>query len=625
MNIGKPVKKLDEPVGWIMSGRNHRRKVRSLCILAVGAVALLSCSRANRLGAQTSEGETVWRVAAGDDLQKYLDQAKQGDTIILEAGTVFRGNFTLRAKLGSGVITIKGSAEDQLPAANRRVEPALHAASMPKLITPSTVSVITSENSAHEYRFLGIEFGVAEGVYVNDLIRLNYTGNTVELLPWGIEFDRCYIHGDPVKGGKRGIAMNSAYTVVKNSDIRDFIGIGQDSQTICSWSGTGPFLILNNHLEAAGENVMFGGSFPIIPYLVPSDIQIYGNHFYKPLAWKGKYAVKNLIELKAGRNVDIQYNVFENVWVSAQNGFAIAFTVRSCETGDHFWTIVKDVNFSNNVVLNAEGGGVKILGMDDLRQRCLTPAAGTVTTTVTAVSGQGTHFLMDFDGDRKISVNNTLRKVVKIIDDRNLVVDTPFPVDITQPVTFAYNIPEAGLASDIVIRNNLFDKIHPPDGSASGWLFFLANGPEDITIENNTGFPGAAVMLLDVKPSRHIIYRYNISSHGTLGFRGSGKQIGQATIDAYMLDSTVAGNVMTGAGAWGKLYPPGNFFPETIESVGFSDPATRDYSLVPASSFRGKGSNGRDPGADMSILKQVMQIVPTGQNIFDAGVGLAPQ
>src|SRR5690606_35569096 len=44
--------------------------------------------------------------------------------------------------------------------------------------------------------------------------------------------------------------------------------------------------IINNHLEAAGENILFGGADPKIPDLVPSNIEIRNNHFYKNPAWR---------------------------------------------------------------------------------------------------------------------------------------------------------------------------------------------------------------------------------------------------------------------------------------------------------------------------------------------------
>ena len=38
-------------------------------------------------------------------------------------------------------------------------------------------------------------------------------------------------------------------------------------------TGTGPYNIINNHLEGASENVMFGGADPDISNLVPADIE----------------------------------------------------------------------------------------------------------------------------------------------------------------------------------------------------------------------------------------------------------------------------------------------------------------------------------------------------------------
>ena len=77
--------------------------------------------------------------------------------------------------------------------------------------------------------------------------------------------------------------------------------------------------IINNYLEAAGgENVMFGGADQSIPDLIPSDIGIRGNYFFKPLTWKkddpsygGKHwTVKNLFETKNARRVVIDGNLF---------------------------------------------------------------------------------------------------------------------------------------------------------------------------------------------------------------------------------------------------------------------------------------------------------------------------
>ena len=75
-------------------------------------------------------------VRAGGDLQAALNAARPGDVITLEAGAVFRGNFTLPRKSGSDWIVIRSAASDNaLPPPGTRVNPAL-APVLAKLVTP---------------------------------------------------------------------------------------------------------------------------------------------------------------------------------------------------------------------------------------------------------------------------------------------------------------------------------------------------------------------------------------------------------------------------------------------------------------------------------------------------------
>ena len=159
------------------------------------------------------------------------------------------------------------------------------------------------------------------------------------------------------------------YTLIRNSYFADFKGDGFDTQAIAGWNGPGPYDIINNYLEGAGENIIFGGAPPKIKGVVPSDITIKRNHFYKPLEWcqfsnkwdGSKWTVKNFLELKMARRVTIEGNVFENNWHQAQAGFAIVFTVRTEQIAN--WAVVEDVNFVRNIIRHS-GGGVNILGMD---------------------------------------------------------------------------------------------------------------------------------------------------------------------------------------------------------------------------------------------------------------------
>ncbi len=58
-----------------------------------------------------------------------------------------------------------------------------------------------------------------------------------------------------------------------------------DTQAINGYNGPGPYTIVNNYLEAAGENFMLGGASPN-PQPDPRRHRVHGHHLYKPLAWR---------------------------------------------------------------------------------------------------------------------------------------------------------------------------------------------------------------------------------------------------------------------------------------------------------------------------------------------------
>ena len=315
-------------------------------------------------------GPTVWVVPAGGDFQAALDSAEPGDSILLEAGATYTGNFVLRAKSASATqyITIRSSAADSsLPPRGVRIDPA-YAPHLAKLQSPNSSPALATAPYAHHYRIELLEF-LANPRGLGDILTLGSGSsdqNSLSVVPHNLIVDRVYMHGGGSVGQKRGIALNSASTTIQNSYISDIKSSEQDSQAICGWNGPGPYVITNNYLEAAGENVMFGGADPSIPGLVPSDITFTGNHLAKQLAWRGQaWIVKNLLELKNAQRVTIEGNVLEHNWVAAQPGYAVLFTPRN-QSGTAPWSVVQDVTFTNNVVRYVSSA-LNILGTDDLR------------------------------------------------------------------------------------------------------------------------------------------------------------------------------------------------------------------------------------------------------------------
>jgi hypothetical protein len=305
-------------------------------------------------------------VAAGGNLQAAINAARPGDTIVLQPGATYIGNFLLPAPAGTpGFITIRTAADSRLPPAGRRIQPALHAALLAKIQSASSLPSIRTAVGAHHWRLELLEFGPTLG---GDIISFGGGGSdqaTSSVVPHDLVIDRCYIHGDPVTGQKRGIALNSAFTTIINSHISDIKASSIDTQAICGWNGPGPFVIENNFLQAAGENVMFGGADPKIPGLVPSDITLRLNHLSKPRSWQSaQWTVKNLLELKNARRVLIEGNVFEDNWPGAHGGMAIVFTPRN-QDGTAPWSVVSDVIVRFNIVRHV-GSGISITGYDDI-------------------------------------------------------------------------------------------------------------------------------------------------------------------------------------------------------------------------------------------------------------------
>ncbi|HEU4833261.1 MAG TPA: hypothetical protein VFS90_02560 [Pyrinomonadaceae bacterium] len=343
-----------------------------LAVVGIGVVVALK-QTAGTFTETIQNGKRIINVGPKDSLQAALNAANYGDTIVVQAGVTLSGNFTLPKKTGTGEIVIQSSRIGELPE-NVRVTPS-KSALFARLQTPNTDPVIATAPGAHHYRFQGIEFSTADSTkLVYDVVRLGggrKEQKTLDSVPHHLVIDRCYIHGFDTQDVQRGISLNSAETTITNSYISNIHGVGYDTQAIGGWNGPGPFHIVNNHLEGAGENIMFGGADSASEALLPSNIEIRGNYIFKPMSWKvghptyaGKHwTVKNLLELKSAKNVVIDGNVMENNWTDGQDGTSIVITVRNQECSAN-WSTVQQVKFTNNVVVTGQGG-MNFLGKDN--------------------------------------------------------------------------------------------------------------------------------------------------------------------------------------------------------------------------------------------------------------------
>src|ERR1035438_2801776 len=304
----------------------------------------------------------TWMVHAGDTLQQVLGKASCGDIIKLEAGATFSGSVLVPAKNcdDSHWIILRTSAPDSsLPTEGTRLTPCYAGVSSlagrPRWNCSSVTNVlakiefngsggsgpVTFSSGANHYRLIGLEVTrtVSQATVYN---LIEFSGPADHIV-----FDRLWIHGTAQDESVRGILLGqSRYVAVVDSFITDFHCVSRsgacgDAQAICGGIGDGPmgpYKILNNFLEASGENIMFGGGQGTPPH----DIEVRHNHMFKPMTWmKGQsgyiggrdgnsFIVKNLFELKNAQRVLLDGNILENNWGGfTQVGFAILLTPKN--------------------------------------------------------------------------------------------------------------------------------------------------------------------------------------------------------------------------------------------------------------------------------------------------------
>jgi Putative Ig domain len=541
---------------------------------------------------------SVIQVPAGGNIQTALSNANCGDTLVLQAGQTYSG-FTLNAKNcdAAHYITIETSAINSLPAEGNRATPCYAGVSSlpsrPSLNCTSTSivmariagsagqsNVISNTAGADHYRLIGLEIadtganGSVGGFY--DLVLLNSADHII--------FDRCWVHGSTTGEDVKGVDFeNSTYIAVIDSYISDIHSklsvYGADSSAVGSVTGTGPVKVVDNFLESAGNNILWGGGASSTNI---SDIEIRRNHMFKPFTWWQQSAsyfgtafeVKNLFENKSGIRELVEGNIFEDVWAQAQNGPAVLLYPKN-QYGQCPNCTLHDVTFRYNYVAHAANGMII----------AVSPA-----TTCPGQSGNGTG---------------------------------------------SCNYP-SGPAYNFSIHDNVFDDINQPTYSPTGCctdgVFLELIGdqsasttwPHDISVIHNTAFPvGSGTANIEVLQAPqelflNFTFNNNIVGAGSYGLHnvlpGGGlpgcslAASALATLNACMGSTWVFQNNVIAANSSnvpGSPYPTGTFL-TTFSSVGFASYNNGnggDYQLSPTSPYKNAGTDGKDLGADVSSLQ----------------------
>ncbi|MEP7384422.1 MAG: hypothetical protein ABI910_22290 [Gemmatimonadota bacterium] len=317
----------------------------------------------------------------GANLQGALDKAKGGDVLCLAPGGSYVGNFTLPARSDTGWVVVRTNVQaSDVAQAGTRIRPT-RSAPLAKLIAKSTDlsgSAVRAGPGARRWYLVLLEITTDSTAAQGPTALITFGGGgdarEASRLPSDLVLDRVYAHGWSHQTLRRCLALNSGATAVVDSWLDECHEKGADSQAIAGWGGTGPYLIENNTLAGAGENIMFGGSDPSTPGLTPSDIVLRRNHIVTPAEWKGRWTRKNLVETKNVRRYLIEANVLDGSWGDGQDGWAIV--LKSANQGGRCtWCVTSDVIVRQNLIRNV-GAGINVNGrggdrrnIDSLSQR----------------------------------------------------------------------------------------------------------------------------------------------------------------------------------------------------------------------------------------------------------------
>lgn len=124
------------------------------------------------------------------------------------------------------------------------------------------VRTVTSVSDARTFTFAAP--GVPDGAYMSPTVYAE-APPTEDYIPDDIVIDRIVVTQANFMGiVRRTMNLHAKRAVIRDSFLEGAQHNGSDSQTIASVHGSGPYLIENNYIGSASENIMFGGSVQTI-------------------------------------------------------------------------------------------------------------------------------------------------------------------------------------------------------------------------------------------------------------------------------------------------------------------------------------------------------------------------
>jgi hypothetical protein len=166
-------------------------------------------------------------------------------------------------------------------------------------------------------------------------------------------------------------------------------------------------------------------------------------------------------------------------------------------------------------------------------------------------------------------------------------------------------------AHGIRISNNLLLNV-VPDEQKNIAYFLQINGGDLITIEHNTVQQSGNIVTSYGRPTTNFVFKDNIVQYGLYGLvcMGDGPPCKDGgPFCRCFPNAVIKGNVIADSqnalksdASISSRYPPGNSFVESFDKISFVDSLRDNWQLATNSKFRGRSTDGADPGVNFSAL-----------------------
>jgi parallel beta helix pectate lyase-like protein len=605
--------------------------------ILVGAVLVLLVSANNSAHAATIV------VSAGGSLQAALNAAQCGDTIVLTAGATYtvaglEQPFLLRYKgpctnTDADYITVQSSLVGSLPP-GQRITPAA-AALMPKLVTNVSTPAVEVEPNAHHYRLIGLEIKNDGSVINQGLVNVGISSGgtaaaTFATVPRYIEFDRCYVHSiedgsDSIYGtGVRGFNIQGSNITIKNSRIAGFRGYFPGTQTPISSNGVllgagpGPYTVHNTYLEAWFVPLFTGGG----PQWITNRATVSpgATASQATLSNVANIAVGTLIAFKVSGNPNFAYevarvtsitgNTVTYVGQASVDGTGNPLVRNPNSPGDAVWEgdVVKDVTITRNdfvlnpvvaeTIANLTGnfgkGCIELkLGKNVLIEGNVFSGPSLALTLTTRNQTDGVNAGANpWATLENITIRNNWKRETSTFHNGHIL-----------GIQMEDNLATSKRGHGMLIENNLFE------GSTSPLA--QIGGSDDVVFRHNTavarqGNPDVSMQFGYAAANPGSSMQDNIVYNGEYGMNCQLGGMSACWPGLVMGKNVIVDNRSLAQqqtyGPLGNIYPGANFYPTAVSQIGFVNPAAGDWALGPASPYKGMGTNGSDPGVNMTTL-----------------------